>query len=180
MVAASTVVSAKDRLPSCELIPKLLCSTEHISNKCLVDCINYVVIKCPYKMQNYDEIITMAIAPTYQTAGDYIYLNQQQLIIISVSNSNFSSDIVSRIENSRPFYSPCLQPKLVDKLFLTRCQHHVPANCHNLCTYEHREHIAVPSKMFAILNISALFCIAQIEIAIIEIVASFLVCYQRN
>ncbi|VDM92100.1 unnamed protein product [Onchocerca ochengi] len=208
MVAASTVVSAKNCLSSCELIPKLLCYSEQISDKCLIDCLNYVAAKYPFKMQNYEKIVTSAIgsyqktepkfyyqqiisisttvpitsiesvignvrrqsikksvifiepnssfqkffefpeddhmvsgrqAPTYQTDANYIYLNQW-CPITKVSDSNSLSDC--GVESSRPSYLSYLSKQLFDKLFLINCQQHIPSNCHNRFTYEHRKHIA--------------------------------------
>ncbi|EFO19809.1 hypothetical protein LOAG_08686 [Loa loa] len=207
MAAASAVVSAKERLPPCELIPKLLCCTERILDKCLIHCLNYISAKCLHKMQNYYKIITSMIgsyqktgsnfynqqvtcistavltttlpepitqnvrrqlikkpmvfvesnesskksfefpnAPNYQTDGDYICLNRRYPNT-EVSDSNLPSN--SAVKISQPSYSPYLSRKLIDEVFLICCQHHVPSNCYNLCTYEHREHIAMETLIQA-------------------------------
>uniref|UniRef100_A0AAF5Q2M8 Uncharacterized protein n=1 Tax=Wuchereria bancrofti TaxID=6293 RepID=A0AAF5Q2M8_WUCBA len=81
-MAASTVVSAKDRLSSCELIPKLLCCSENVLDKCFIDCLNYIIANYPYKMQNYDEFITLAIG-FYQKTELKLY--NEQIISISIA-----------------------------------------------------------------------------------------------
>ncbi|KAL3997701.1 DB module family protein [Acanthocheilonema viteae] len=92
VVAASTVVSAKDRLPSCEIIPKLLLyCIEYILNKCVIDCFNYLTAKCPYKMQNYDEIITTIIG-SYQKIESKFY-NQQTTFISAAIPTTLSQPI---------------------------------------------------------------------------------------
>ncbi|VDK85869.1 unnamed protein product [Litomosoides sigmodontis] len=75
MVAASTVVSAKGRLPSCKLTPKLLCCTErHVGDR-----FSLIANKCPHKMQNYGEIITTIIG-SYRNIESKFY-NQQSTSI---------------------------------------------------------------------------------------------------
>lgn len=50
------MVSAKDRLPPCEQIPKLLCCTDRVLDKCLPGCIDYLNEKCPHKMSYFEKI----------------------------------------------------------------------------------------------------------------------------
>lgn len=251
MVAASSVVSAKDRLPACEHIPKLLCCTERVLDKCLIGCLDYVTERCPHKMHNYDKIISGSVGsdqkttpnlwPVQQTSpsppppppstpspptttpttlselttqnprrqpakkpavlvgpkttpqklfelskdgqvnsgesrretlthknyGDYIHLNQRYPITED-SDSNLSTDC--GVETSRPPYSPCLSRKLVDELFLACCQQHVPSNCHSLCTYEHREHVAAETLIQAI----------QQDVCDLKYLSNILYCANRN
>lgn len=54
------------------------------------------------------------------------------------------------VETSQPPYSPCLSRRTVDDVFLSCCQQHVPNECHSLCTYEHREHVAAETLINAI------------------------------
>uniref|UniRef100_A0A158R502 DB domain-containing protein n=1 Tax=Syphacia muris TaxID=451379 RepID=A0A158R502_9BILA len=49
---------ADDNLPPCHQIPKLLCCTERVLDKCLSGCVTYVSNKCPQKLRKYDTITT--------------------------------------------------------------------------------------------------------------------------
>ncbi|VDK28686.1 unnamed protein product [Gongylonema pulchrum] len=218
-----------DRLPACEHIPKLLCCTERVLDKCLTGCLDYVAEKCPHKMRNYDKIISgsnnadgktttpkttpnqqthpplttmpttlpelttqdprrqqakkpaILVGPktspqklfqlssdghvdsgeaqretiTHKNYGDYIHLNQRYPITED-SDSKLSSDC--GVETSRPPYSPCLSRKLV------------PSNCHSLCTYEHREHVAAETLIQAI----------QQDVCDLKYLSNILYCANRN
>ena len=45
-----------ETLPPCDEIPKLLCCTDRVLEKCLAGCIDHVSKKCPHKMQKFDTI----------------------------------------------------------------------------------------------------------------------------
>uniref|UniRef100_A0A915Q710 Uncharacterized protein n=1 Tax=Setaria digitata TaxID=48799 RepID=A0A915Q710_9BILA len=104
VVAASTVVSAKDRLPSCELIPKLLCCTERILDKCLIGCSNYVATKCPHKMKNYNKINSSTIG-MHQNLGSISIFNQQAT---SISKSTPVTLFESRSIRRQPIKKPVI------------------------------------------------------------------------
>ncbi|VDN01789.1 unnamed protein product [Thelazia callipaeda] len=77
VVVASSVVSAKDRLPSCELIPKLLCCTDRVLDKCLIGCLTYVTSKCPHKMQNFEKIAPSSDENSLQeTTTDFSWIEE--------------------------------------------------------------------------------------------------------
>lgn len=71
-----------------------------------------------------------------------------QYPIAEVSDADLPSECGT--ERSKPPYAPCLGRKQVDELFLACCQQHVPGNCHSLCTYEHREHVAAEQLIQAV------------------------------
>ncbi|KAF8366672.1 hypothetical protein PRIPAC_84501 [Pristionchus pacificus] len=50
-----TTVSGKVQLPACHRIPKVLCCTERVIEKCLSGCIEYVQAKCPHKLELFDK-----------------------------------------------------------------------------------------------------------------------------
>uniref|UniRef100_A0A0R3RIV0 DB domain-containing protein n=1 Tax=Elaeophora elaphi TaxID=1147741 RepID=A0A0R3RIV0_9BILA len=133
MVAASTVVSANDRLLSCELIPKLLCCTEYISDKCLID---YVIAKCPYKMQN--QSITKIIG-SYQKIESK-FCNQQTTSISITVPITFSQPITRNvrrqsIKKSMLFVEPNSSS---EKLFDPLKGHHINSGLsrHQASTYQ--------------------------------------------
>uniref|UniRef100_A0AC34QWM5 Uncharacterized protein n=1 Tax=Panagrolaimus sp. JU765 TaxID=591449 RepID=A0AC34QWM5_9BILA len=47
---------AADGLPPCDEIPKLLCCTGRVLEKCLAGCVDYVNQKCPHKLYKFDKI----------------------------------------------------------------------------------------------------------------------------
>uniref|UniRef100_A0A183FX82 DB domain-containing protein n=1 Tax=Heligmosomoides polygyrus TaxID=6339 RepID=A0A183FX82_HELPZ len=148
-------------LPECHDIPKVLCCTERVLDKCLTGCIDYVTEKCPHKLEKYDTIEekkhllpasinligVVKICPIASLGGDRRLLNQEYPIT-EVTDADLTADCGT--ESSRPPYSPCLARKTVDDVFKTCCQQHVPANCHSLCTYEHREHVAAETLIAAV------------------------------
>uniref|UniRef100_A0AC35TGQ1 DB domain-containing protein n=1 Tax=Rhabditophanes sp. KR3021 TaxID=114890 RepID=A0AC35TGQ1_9BILA len=52
----SPVFAKNDNLPPCDAIPKLLCCTERVLEKCLGGCVEYVHNKCPHKLYKFDRI----------------------------------------------------------------------------------------------------------------------------
>lgn len=206
--------ASKSTLPECKSIPKVLCCTDRVLEKCMSGCIDYVTEKCPHKLERYETIKqakqvaaaqnkveavlpstpnrraspSRALAARREAAaqddegfieqaaqqdanavasslsqlsssgsfsgsssgsqsGDFKLLNQQYPIT-EVSDTDLTSECGT--ESSRPPYSPCLSRKTVDDLFLSCCQQHVPSNCHSLCTYEHREHVAAQTFLAAV------------------------------
>uniref|UniRef100_A0A1I7ZLV9 DB domain-containing protein n=1 Tax=Steinernema glaseri TaxID=37863 RepID=A0A1I7ZLV9_9BILA len=211
--------SAADNLPPCDSIPKLLCCTERVMEKCLSGCIDYVSSKCPHKLEKFEKIAEHTVeeepkrevkpsrpvnapyagfpeetraalqeqkprvhgvgavdgavrapsetrsasaplpsegfleqngpsksAPS-RSGGDYD-LVRSQYPITEVSDADLSGECGTA--RSKPPFSPCLSRKNVDDLFLSCCQQHVPSNCHSLCQYEHREHVAAETLISAV------------------------------
>lgn len=233
LVTLGVVVSAKDSLPSCDQIPKLLCCTERVIDKCISGCMDYITDKCPHKLNKYDKIaketpdlnneldnprqqapkpVTSRLnekftpnrrphlnaVSAFEGSGpsltegfieqsrpeqsgrtssisrgsaassrDYGRLNQQYPIT-EVSDADLTSDCGT--ESSRPPYSPCLSRKIVDDQFLSCCQQHVPSNCHSLCSYEHREHVAAETLIQAV----------QQEQCDLKYLSNILYCANRN
>lgn len=190
LLSSSSSVRGDVNLPECHDIPKVLCCTERVLDKCLTGCIDYVTEKCPHKLEKYDTIEEKKLVsdnkveaagvqpirgarpsvvplpkasahpPRAQeewsdkserrrapTSGDRRLLNQEYPIT-EVTDADLTADCGT--ESSRPPYSPCLARKTVDDVFKTCCQQHVPANCHSLCTYEHREHVAAETLIAAV------------------------------
>ncbi|EYB94458.1 hypothetical protein Y032_0171g304 [Ancylostoma ceylanicum] len=182
----SSSVRGDVNLPECHDIPKVLCCTERVLDKCLTGCIDYVTEKCPQKLEKYDTIeekklvsdnkveaahptrgsrpvVLPKATPRPPTAdevwtdksdrrrapigGDRKLLNQEYPIT-EVTDADLTAECGT--EKSRPPYSPCLARKTVDDVFKSCCQQHVPANCHSLCTYEHREHVAAETLIAAV------------------------------
>ncbi|CEF65423.1 Domain of unknown function DB domain-containing protein [Strongyloides ratti] len=54
----STSYAKSDNLPPCDSIPKLLCCTDRVLEKCLGGCIDYIHSKCPHKLYKYERIPT--------------------------------------------------------------------------------------------------------------------------
>ncbi|KAJ1347626.1 hypothetical protein KIN20_002732 [Parelaphostrongylus tenuis] len=81
------------------------------------------------------------------TGSDRKLLNQEYPIT-EVSDADLT--IECGVEKSRPPYSPCLARKVVDDVFKSCCHQHVPEACHQLCTYEHREHVAAETLIAAV------------------------------
>ncbi|VDO35459.1 unnamed protein product [Haemonchus placei] len=98
----------------------------------------------------------LCMLPKSVSGGDRKLLNQEYPIT-EVTDADLTVECGT--ESSRPPYSPCLARKTVDDLFKSCCQQHVPANCHSLCTYEHREHVAAET-MIAYLS-PILYCANQ-------------------
>ncbi|VDM61116.1 unnamed protein product [Angiostrongylus costaricensis] len=97
------------------------------------------------------------------------------------------------VEKSRPPYSPCLARKVVDDVFRSCCQQHVPETCHQLCTYEHREHVAAETLIAAVqqggcdLKVGLLFCVIVFSITVattlrlcLQYLAPILYCANQN
>ncbi|TKR92723.1 hypothetical protein L596_007320 [Steinernema carpocapsae] len=84
-----------------------------------------------------------------RSGGDYD-LVRSQYPITEVSDADLTGECGT--ERSKPPFSPCLSRKNVDDLFLSCCQQHVPANCHSICQYEHREHVAAETLISAVQN----------------------------
>jgi hypothetical protein len=237
-----------DALPSCDSIPKLLCCTERILEKCLAGCMDYITKNCAHKLHKFDKIsktpkegaqaeevvpvrasldeadsdlinppVTEAPAPSlalkkkaralgiapspsdgrsqgFADLPSEGFIEQPAPVPPAESRSNFGGGSVSSggfggssssssfggvsrsggdydllnpkypvtevtdrdltqecgTAQSRPPFSPCLSRKTVDDLFLSCCQQHVPSNCHSLCTYEHREHVAAETLIAAV------------------------------
>uniref|UniRef100_A0A8R1IJD2 Domain of unknown function DB domain-containing protein n=1 Tax=Caenorhabditis japonica TaxID=281687 RepID=A0A8R1IJD2_CAEJA len=49
-------VYSEPKLPDCEQIPKVLCCTQRVLDKCMSGCIDYVTEKCPHKLEKYETI----------------------------------------------------------------------------------------------------------------------------
>uniref|UniRef100_A0A7E4V0L9 DB domain-containing protein n=1 Tax=Panagrellus redivivus TaxID=6233 RepID=A0A7E4V0L9_PANRE len=56
LLASTTTICAAEPLPPCDEIPKLLCCTGRVLEKCLAGCVDYVNAKCPHKLFKYDMI----------------------------------------------------------------------------------------------------------------------------
>ncbi|KAK6059252.1 DB module [Cooperia oncophora] len=179
LLTISSSVRGDVNLPECHDIPKVLCCTERVLDKCLTGCVDYVTEKCPRKLQKYDTIEEKksvsdnkieVVQPTRGSrpsnvalprttprpprtgevwmeesgrrrapvGGDRKLLNQEYPIT-EVTDADLTVECGT--ESSRPPYSPCLARKTVDD---------VPANCHSLCTYEHREHVAAETLIAAV------------------------------
>ncbi|WKX92698.1 hypothetical protein Q1695_010605 [Nippostrongylus brasiliensis] len=191
LLSSSYFVRGDVNLPECHDIPKVLCCTERVLDKCLTGCIDYVTEKCPRKLEKYDTIeeknqvsnnkVEAAVQPLRAArpsnsvelpktitrppraeekwtessserrrapiGGDRKLLNQEYPIT-EVTDADLTADCGT--ESSRPPYSPCLARKTVDDVYKSCCQQHVPANCHSLCTYEHREHVAAEMLIAAV------------------------------
>ncbi|CAI4226786.1 unnamed protein product [Auanema sp. JU1783] len=181
IICVSPIVRGDVKLPECHSLPKVLCCTERVLEKCLSGCIDYVMEKCPHKLDKYETIedkeqkddkkselvkqkfnvrgtLPLAESPATEkfvdqeirrapSSGDAKTLSHE-FPITEISDSDLTSECGT--ERSRPPYSPCLSRKTVDDLFLSCCQQHVPASCHSLCTYEHREHVAAETLIAAV------------------------------
>ncbi|VDL84170.1 unnamed protein product [Nippostrongylus brasiliensis] len=161
LLSSSSFVRGDVNLPECHDIPKVLCCTERVLDKCLTGCIDYVTEKCPRKLEKYDTIEeknqvsdnkekwteSSSERRRAPIAGDRKLLNQEYPIT-EVTDADLTADCGT--ESSRPPYSPCLARKTVDDVYKSCCQQHVPANCHSLCTYEHREHVAAEMLIAAV------------------------------
>uniref|UniRef100_A0A0N4ZN31 DB domain-containing protein n=1 Tax=Parastrongyloides trichosuri TaxID=131310 RepID=A0A0N4ZN31_PARTI len=201
----SPLYGKSDKLPPCDSIPKLLCCTERVLEKCLGGCINYVHAKCPHKLYKFEKIANqdksetndksieaiptpelsshnknskevkpklfgesskiikapieqeqlsvpkqvVLSAPSFvpKTVGDYANLNPKYPVT-EVSDKDLSPECGT--EQSQPPFSPCISRKTVDELFRSCCEQHVPSNCHSLCSYEHREHVAAETLIQAV------------------------------
>ncbi|RCN51325.1 DB module [Ancylostoma caninum] len=232
----SSSVRGDVNLPECHDIPKVLCCTERVLDKCLTGCIDYVTEKCPQKLEKYDTIeekklvadnkglkdfswiwertvfsykcltgcidyvtekcpqklekydtieekklvadnkvgvaqptrgsrpVVLPKAPPRPPSADEVWTDKsdrrrapiggdrkllnQEYPITEVTDADLTAECGT--EKSRPPYSPCLARKTVDDVFKSCCQQHVPANCHSLCTYEHREHVAAETLIAAV------------------------------
>ncbi|CAI5437782.1 unnamed protein product [Caenorhabditis angaria] len=178
-------VYSEPKLPDCEQIPKVLCCTQRVLDKCMSGCIDYVTEKCPHKLEKYETIedetststststTTSSVKPKSQRVvgqvnhdlkerfidskdsqirrapvnGDSKQLNHEYPIT-EVTDDDLSSECGT--ERSTPPFSPCLSRKSADDLFLSCCRQQLPSNCHGLCTYEHREHVAAETLIQAI------------------------------
>ncbi|ETN85390.1 DB module [Necator americanus] len=94
-----------------------------------------------------DGHVGSATSTRWFVGGDRKLLNQEYPIT-EVTDADLTAECGT--EKSRPPYSPCLARKTVDDVFKTCCQQHVPSNCHSLCTYEHREHVAAEMLISAV------------------------------
>lgn len=189
VITLSSFVRGEVNLPACHDIPKVLCCTERVLDKCLTGCIDYVTEKCPHKLEKFDAIrdkklfsdnkvdaqltrgsraSTVSVPKTpppppppradeewmdnssrrrAPTGSDRKLLNQEYPIT-EVTDADLT--VECGVEKSRPPYSPCLARKVVDDVFRSCCQQHVPETCHQLCTYEHREHVAAETLIAAV------------------------------
>ncbi|KAK5964332.1 DB module [Trichostrongylus colubriformis] len=189
LLSSSTSVRGEVNLPECHDIPKVLCCTERVLDKCLTGCIDYVTEKCPHKLEKFDTIEEKKLVSDNKVelqqsarnsrpsnvrlpktrrprppgtgevwtdksdrrrapiGGDRKFLNQEYPIT-EVTDADLTAECGT--ESSRPPYSPCLARKTVDDVYKSCCQQHVPANCHSLCTYEHREHVAAETLIAAV------------------------------
>ncbi|CAB3408483.1 unnamed protein product [Caenorhabditis bovis] len=182
LIAISIIpcVYTEHKLPDCEQIPKVLCCTQRVLDKCMSGCIDYVTEKCPHKLEKYETIAS----PTETTArprsqssstttrvigqverelkerfidakdirrapmsGDAKLLNSEYPIT-EITDADLSSECGT--ERSQPPFSPCLSRKSADDVFVSCCRQQVPAECHSLCTYEHREHVAAETLIQAV------------------------------
>uniref|UniRef100_A0A0K0CV61 DB domain-containing protein n=1 Tax=Angiostrongylus cantonensis TaxID=6313 RepID=A0A0K0CV61_ANGCA len=169
--------------------------------KCLTGCIDYVTEKCPHKLEKFDairdkklfsdnkvkkaDILRKLLQSSNQkgcgdkirrrapTGSDRKLLNQEYPIT-EVTDADLT--VECGVEKSRPPYSPCLARKVVDDVFRSCCQQHVPETCHQLCTYEHREHVAAETLIAAVqqggCDTWLLYFTVQIKTATIVNVAS--------
>lgn len=171
-------------MPDCEQIPKVLCCTQRVLDKCMSGCIDYVTEKCPHKLEKYETIdeepstrapkkqvkpakatsnrVVGAVEVDHEAKEQFIdskdirraprvgdaKLLSQEYPITEVTDADLSSECGT--EKSQPPFSPCLSRKSADDVFLSCCRQQVPSNCHSLCTYEHREHVAAETLIQAI------------------------------
>lgn len=183
-------VYSEPKLPDCEQIPKVLCCTQRVLDKCMSGCIDYVTEKCPHKLEKYETINDEEPSTPTTTpkrvknvnahasarvvgqvnrpevnheikeqfidskdirraplAGDAKLLSQEYPIT-EVTDADLSSECGT--EKSNPPFSPCLSRKSADDVFLSCCRQQLPSNCHSLCTYEHREHVAAETLIQAV------------------------------
>lgn len=138
-------------------------------------CIDYVTEQCPHKLQKYETIneennVVEPAKPVSMdrqshevkekfidskgirrapTSGDAKQLNSEYPIT-EVTDNDLSSDCGT--DRSQPPYSPCLSRRTADDLFASCCRQQLPSNCHSLCTYEHREHVAAETLIAAVQN----------------------------
>uniref|UniRef100_A0A915DEH3 Domain of unknown function DB domain-containing protein n=1 Tax=Ditylenchus dipsaci TaxID=166011 RepID=A0A915DEH3_9BILA len=244
----SSTAGVDSHLPSCDAIPKLLCCTERVLEKCLAGCVEYVSDKCPHKLHKFDRIqapssgpatatpqtserrraqskqvepvkadedsdLVLTVPPPHKSnvksklprplsptgdrprqfadlpavegagppaGGDSTppvegFIEQPEPLPPSRTSSSFSAASrsggdfdqlsskypITEVSDkdlgqecgtlqSQPPFAPCLSRRSVDELFLSCCQQHVPSNCHTLCSYEHREHVAAETMIAAI------------------------------
>ncbi|CAJ0574050.1 unnamed protein product, partial [Mesorhabditis spiculigera] len=163
--------SMAQELGPCANIPKLLCCTDKVIEKCLPGCLDHITENCPAKLEKFETIGAALPASAQQSSsqhqnnnarqvhvgresarrapqtGDYKLLNSEYPVT-EVSDKDLSTDCGT--ERSKPPYSPCLSRKAVDDLFMSCCRQHVPSNCHSLCSYEHREHNAAQNLIQAV------------------------------
>lgn len=179
LALSTTVVVGKVQLPACHRIPKVLCCTERVIEKCLSGCIEYIQEKCPHKLalfekgsdDHVDEAATnildaevvgppVAARPTparLQRIDQGIRRAPQGGDYKALNAAYPVTEVTDKdlttecgVAESKPPYSPCLSRKSVDDLFLSCCRQQVPSSCHSLCTYEHREHVAAELLISAV------------------------------
>lgn len=75
MFGVITIIYAKNNLPPCHQIPKLLCCTESVLDKCLSGCIAYVTDKCPQKLHKFEKIMPTTTTTTLSPVDNVNILN---------------------------------------------------------------------------------------------------------
>uniref|UniRef100_A0A914WBW1 Domain of unknown function DB domain-containing protein n=1 Tax=Plectus sambesii TaxID=2011161 RepID=A0A914WBW1_9BILA len=184
-----TVAVSAD-LPPCDSIPKLLCCTDRVLEKCLAGCLSYVNERCRHKLTKFDlinpsktpkaladksQVVDVPIPaksePLQETVeeveGDISFLNSKYPVT-RVNDADENPDLCGT-ELAKPPFAPCISRRVADDVFLSCCKQFVPSNCHGLCTYEHREEVASKQLIAAVKDskcdmkhLSAiLYCAAQ-------------------
>ncbi|VDN50379.1 unnamed protein product [Dracunculus medinensis] len=199
------VISAnknRNMLP-CEHIPKLFCCTEFILEICIGKCIDIAAKKCHKKLSLHKfysrfskksndvtnaeikPLILIFIAPFEKySIGASIARPPNKVI-----SGHLSSDCGSASNSeSSPPYSPCPPKNIVDDFFLHCCkqQQLVEANCHGLCSYEHREQQisellthALRKRLCSCLGMCNIEHLVDSDDKIMNIKKNYLVCFSN-
>ncbi|VDM46027.1 unnamed protein product [Toxocara canis] len=114
-MAASSFTSAKEFLPPCDNIPKLLCCTDRILLKCFSHCTDHIVNNCPHKLNNFKKLSS----PQRPTSG----LEEPEISwdSLPVNDGEVRRASNSRANNKSPAYTPfpvdnVVQPTPLEKL----------------------------------------------------------------
>nr|CDJ84252.1 unnamed protein product [Haemonchus contortus] len=168
LLSSSTSVRGDVNLPECHDIPKVLCCTERVLDKCLTGCIDYVTEKCPHKLKKFD-----TIEETKMVSDNKVEVSQthraprpSNVALPKTTSRPSRNGGEVWVEKSNRRRAPvvellndmelCMLPKSHvsggDRKLLNQEYPitEVPANCHSLCTYEHREHVAAETMIAAV------------------------------
>ena len=74
---------SSDNLPSCDAIPKLLCCTDRVLEKCLAGCTDYVSEKCSHKLNKFSQASS--------------YKRKQQPSSTSVENTSKETEVIFKV-----------------------------------------------------------------------------------
>jgi len=177
-VVCFLVVAVSADLPPCDQIPKLLCCTDRVLEKCLAGCLSYVHDRCRHKLTKFDlinpsknpkalsdksQVVDKPLVPKAEgvasqqgvqeaqgseAGGDISFLNSKYPVT-RVNDADENPDLCGT-ELAKPPFAPCISRRVADDVFLSCCQQFIPSNCHSLCTYEHREDVASKQLIAAV------------------------------